>query len=294
MRSSVPILIVLIAPWLNSACGTVAQQRTGREDGVLIAEVGREDSTIASRFTPPDGSSRVAVPVNSFGTYLRQLSLKSKNAQVHLYNGEPKARQDVHAAVVDLSVGDKDLQQCADAVMRLRAEFLFANGRQDEITFNFTSGFKAEWARWRKGERINVQGNTARWVSGSPPDASHEQLLRYLTMVFTYAGTASLQRELDRSTPVDRSAADMWIGDVFIQGGSPGHAVIVMDVARYADGRTAFMLAQSYMPAQEIHVLRNLRQPELGAWFILEGDDALNTPEWRFSCGGRRCWPEAP
>jgi hypothetical protein len=40
---------------------------------------------------------------------------------VLLYNGAPKFRQDVHAAVIDIDVGTRDLQQCADATMRLRA-----------------------------------------------------------------------------------------------------------------------------------------------------------------------------
>ena len=44
-------------------------------------------------------------------------------------------------------------------------------------------------------------------------------------------------------------------GDVFIKGGSPGHAVIVVDVAIYPQtGKTVFLLAQSYMLAQQIHI----------------------------------------
>ena len=85
---------------------------------------------------------------------------------------------------------------------------------------------------------------------------------------------------------------DLRIGDVFIQGGSPGHAMIVVDAARSADGRTAMLLAQSYMPAQEVHVVRNLRHPELGAWFILEGDDRLYTPEWTFDWRDRLHWAD--
>ena len=47
-------------------------------------------------------------------------------------------------------------------------------------------------------------------------------------------------------------------GDVFIKGGSPGHAVIVVDVAIYTQtGKKVFLLAQSYMPAQQIHILVN-------------------------------------
>ncbi|HRH38950.1 MAG TPA: DUF4846 domain-containing protein, partial [Flavobacteriales bacterium] len=211
------------------------------------------------------------------------LPLKPAGSQVHLFNGQLKSDQNVHAAVVDVSVGNKDLQQCADAVMRLRAEYLFASKRQDEVAFAFTSGFMAEWKRWRKGERIKVVGNTCSWKRNAAPDSSHAQLLIFLEKVFTYAGTLSLQRMLVRGS-------DPLIGDVFIQGGSPGHAVIVVDKATHANGRIAVLLAQSYMPAQEIHVLKNLHRPELGAWFILDDGTELMTPQWTFAWVDRSRW----
>lgn len=243
-------------------------------------------ATISARFPVPAGFQRTRPEAASFGAFLNHLPLKPQGAAVHLHNGDLKWNQRAHAAVVDMSVGEKDLQQCADATMRLRAEYLFASGRQDEIAFNFTNGFRAEWKRWRNGDRIKLNGNACTWTSGSIVDASHEQLLRFLTLVFTYAGTLSLEREL-----VNASTTEPGIGDVFIKGGSPGHAVIVVDKAEDGSGRTAFLLAQSYMPAQEIHVLLNHKHPALGAWFILEGDDRLYTPEWTFDWGQRKRWP---
>lgn len=223
------------------------------------------------------GFQRIAVAPGSFGAWSRQLPLLPEGSPVLLFNGDHKHRQDVHAAVLDLSVGKKDLQQCADAVMRLKAEHLYANGRGKEIRFHFTNGFLADYARWRQGERILVNGGHCRWVRSARPSDSHADLMSYLEQVFMYAGTLSLAREL---TAV--GDAPMAPGDVFIQGGRPGHAVIVLDVARNADGREVFLLAQSYMPAQQVHVLKNLAHPELGAWFERRTDRPLRTPEWDF------------
>lgn len=290
MRATFQFIAFFMALSLSSTCQTPLPQRTVPEQDARVVVYDPADTTVALRFVPPPGYSRPACAAGSFASFLHDLPLKRLGVPVLTYNGRAKNRQDVHAAVLNVSVGDKDLQQCADAVMRLRAEFLYACGRQDEIAFEFTSGFKAEWKQWRTGERIKVDGNVCRWVPGHTPDASYEQLLHFMEMVFTYAGTLSLQRELARGSEV--SSGELDIGDVFIQGGSPGHAVIVVDKAADAQGRTAFLLAQSYMPAQDIHVLKNLRHPELGAWFIFEGDDALYTPEWTFAWGDRRHWPK--
>ena len=241
--------------------------------------------TIAGRFAPPPSAVRTTVATGSFAAYLRALPLLPSGTAVHTFNGGLKARQDVHAAVVDVSVGPKDLQQCADAAMRLRAEYLFAHGRHAEIHFNFTNGFRADFARWAAGERIKVKGNSCTWVRTGAKDASHASLIAYLDVVFTYAGTLSLSKELKTAgdTPIEA-------GDVFIQGGSPGHAVMVVDVARTPDGRQAFLIAQSYMPAQWIHVLKNLHQPDHGAWYMAGEGPVLATPEWTFRWSDRKRW----
>jgi hypothetical protein len=74
-------------------------------------------------------------------------------------------------------------------------------------------------------------------------------------------------------------------GNVFIQGGSPGHAVIVVDVAKNEGGEIIFMLAQSYMPAQDIHVLINPKNRQISPWYQLKSGEKLYTPEWVFETG---------
>ena len=97
-------------------------------------------------------------------------------------------------------------------------------------------------------------------------------------MVFSYAGTASLAKE---TTPV--KLGDAQIGDVFILGGSPGHAMIIVDIAQDRNGRKAMMVAQSYMPAQDIHVVTNLNSEDISPWYIYNDDTlAFEFPEWTF------------
>lgn len=106
--------------------------------------------------------------------------------------------------------------------------------------------------------------------------------------MYSYAGTRSLENEL---IPVP--LADVRAGDVFIRGGSPGHAVIVMDVAQDATGRKVFMLAQSYMPAQEIHVLKNPANQDGNPWYAVdEIGEVLETPEWEFDVDELRRFPK--
>jgi Domain of unknown function (4846) len=65
----------------------------------------------------PAGYERAPVAPGSFGAWLRELPLKPGRPQVVLFDGRPKVNQTAHYAVLDVDVGDRDLQQCADAVL---------------------------------------------------------------------------------------------------------------------------------------------------------------------------------
>ncbi|MCB9365818.1 MAG: DUF4846 domain-containing protein [Calditrichaeota bacterium] len=246
--------------------------------GVLQAE------TLSERFTTPEGFSRVPVDAESFGHWLRNVPLKAEGSPVLLHSGARKIRQDVHAAVLEISVGDRDLQQCADAVIRLRAEYLKAVGRENEIAFNFTSGDRCAWSAWTSGQRPVVKGSQVQWRDTHQADSSESAFTDYLNTVFSFAGSASLEKEL---APV--SALNIQPGDVFIQSGFPGHAVIVMDVAVNESGVRKMLLAQSYMPAQSIHVLKNPNSES--AWYDVHKSGALETPEWTFRYEDLRRFP---
>jgi hypothetical protein len=73
------------------------------------------------------------------------------------------------------------------------------------------------------------------------------------------------------------------IGDVYIHGGFPGHAALVVDKAvNKKNGSFVFLLAQSYMPAQEIHILQSFDH-HLTPWYPSDFGVTLETPEWIFS-----------
>jgi hypothetical protein len=248
---------------------------------------GKPVRVLADSIPVPAGYRRVPLRKGSFGDWLRHLPLRAEGAPVLLYDGSRKRNQNAHWAVVDLDVGTRDLQQCADAVIRLRAEYLFAARRPKEIRFHFTNGTEAAFRQWMLGERPVVRGNRVSWRQSATLDRSHASLRSYLNTVFAYAGSSSLARELKPRKP-----AELQVGDVFVRGGFPGHAVLVVDVAFHPPtGRRVFLLAQSYMPAQEVHILKNPSDARMSPWCGFPADGVLRTPEWTFRMSDLRRFP---
>lgn len=242
---------------------------------------------IATRFNPPAGYTRQPTENKSYAAFLRKLPLKPDGAKVHYFDGRVKANPGIYAAVVDLEIGKKDLQQCADAVMCLRATFLYEQGRKQEIAFRFTNGFQADFKHWMEGHRIVVSGNHCRWSKSAAPASDYRTLRTYLEFVYNYAGSLSLSKELC-SVPYK----EMQPGDVLIVGGSPGHAVTVMDMAVNRAGKKVFMLSQSYMPAQDIQVLENPSNLDISPWYELDAPgEIVTTPQWEFTKGQLRRFP---
>lgn len=237
------------------------------------------ENTIQQRFQLPKGFVREEESKTSFDYFLRNLPLKPLGSNVLYFDGTTKPNRNVYEAVVDLPIGKQDLHQCADAVMRLRADYFYSQKQYDKIHFNFTNGFRADFSKWAAGYRIAIKGNKTSWIKTAKPSDSYETYWKYLEKVFMYAGTASLEKELK---PIN--ALDIKIGDVFIKGGFPGHAVIVVDMAvNPKNNQKIMLLAQSYMPAQEIQILKNPNNSSLSPWYAVDFGTSLQTPEWTFS-----------
>jgi hypothetical protein len=225
------------------------------------------------RIPPPRGAHRVAVASDSFGAWLRGLPVRAPGTPVRSYRGDKlhDGNDPRIAAVVELDVGSRDLQQCADSVMRLDAEWRYAAGRGDQIAYPLGHRQQLAWKRWAQGQRPRIgDGDQVLWIGGAKADDSHQALRAYLDVVFAWAGTESLA---DATPLVTR--AELRAGDFFIVGGHPGHAVLVLDVAEDDRGHRWALIGQGFMPAQDFQVLAHDGDP----WFSLDGD-TVETPFW--------------
>jgi len=232
---------------------------------------------LEARFEPPPGFERVAVEPGSFGAWLRGLPLGAEGLAVLTYRGDvllPPDHENI-AAVAAIDIGTADLQQCADSVIRLHAEWRWSLGARD-VAYRAASGAMMPFSRWMRGERPVEEGNAIRWKPlgrPDPPGGDHQSFRKYLDSVFTWANTGALARDAKKI-----GVGDARPGDFVVLPGSPGHAVLVLDMAASAEGKRVALLGQGFMPAQSFQVLR----PNRGrVWFELDaGSPGLKTPFW--------------
>jgi hypothetical protein len=273
-------------PDLNLSAIPTEQSEPTHESGPRYPEVGRYpwlapdevEGTVRlrHRHSPPEGYERIDVAEDSWADFLRDLPVFPLRTTV--YSHDMEVIEGAPAAdVASLDVGERNLQQCADAILRLRAEYLWSRDRRDEIAFHFTSGDRVAWSDWRRGERYLIDGSSVDRVQSGPVDDSRANFRDYLRTIFTYAGTRSLRHD---SRPAD---GPLQIGDLFVDPGSPGHAVLILDIAVDEAGDRLALLGQSFMPAQEFHVLESAGPRVVdGVWFRLPDADhpRIDTPSW--------------
>lgn len=234
-----------------------------------------DDMHVIGDINPREGFRRVKVPEGSFAEFLRNYPLKG-DWTVYDYTGKQLGTQAQFGAyaVLNIDIGKRDLLQCADAVMLLRAEYLYSQKRYKEIHFNTLSGKRMNYVDY-------VQG-----------DYSQAKFRKYMEYVFAYANTESLEKEMQT-----RKIEDIQIGDVFVTSGNPGHAMIVVDMAMDQNGNRSLLFAQGMMPAQSVHVVTNLEHGEDTPWYMidkyLEWSTLFIFPNYVFSVKtDLKCWAE--
>jgi hypothetical protein len=248
---------------------------------LLLYACGMQVDRTVDTISLPAGFRRVTFDATSFAAWLRKVPLKKDNT-VYLYNGQRKANQGAQFAVLNISVGHEDLQQCADAVMRLRAEYLFSIHDFKAIDFYTEQGVRLNFAMWAAERKVILVGNAEESRRRICFDA-------YLRTVFRYCSTRTLHKQLLQA----RSFGLIQPGDVLIRAGSPGHAMLVVDVAEDNKGQRIYLLAQSYMPAQDIHIVKNPLDAAFSPWYRADTTAGLiQTPEYDFTTNELREWPK--
>lgn len=242
--------------------------------------INESSTSLKERITVPEGFTRIQYKKNSFGAFLENYPLCEDGQPVLLYDGSEKANQNAHVAVFNMDVTDGDLQQCADSVIRMYAEYFYKQKQYDKMKFHFVNGFSCDFDKWSEGMRVKINGNETSWYQGANADDSNETLENYLRTVFSYASTLSMEQE---SKPIKSS--EIQVGDIFIRGGSPGHVVMIVDVCENEKGEKAFLLAQGYMPAQQFHILKNPNHEDNPWYYETEITYPFSTPEYSFEEG---------
>lgn len=239
--------------------------------------VNESGEALADRFYTPVGAVRSDEPLGSLGSYTRVQTLKAPGEALMLYTGEMKPDQGGHAAVFAYQIANDNKQQSAGSVMRIWSEFLFASARYKDISFMLTNGIEFKYDQWREGYRPDFR-TEPKMVKRAEAKTDYESFFNYFVSLMQFSDIQSLEGELGAV-----ELNDMRIGDVFITSEDGGHAAMVVDMCATPEGQKYFILAGGGSPAQDIHVFRNLAEPELYVWYTLPGaEQPIETPEYTF------------
>jgi|SRR5450432_98924 hypothetical protein len=117
----------------------------------------------------------LSYPPDSWPYFLQHMP--EENKPILDFMGNQISNQGKHFAILSYDVGTADLQQCADALMRLRAEYLFSQKKYAQIGFHFNSGIYYSWADYLKGMRPGFkERNQILFHSTSSSEISHSEI----------------------------------------------------------------------------------------------------------------------
>ena len=240
--------------------------------------INKDSLTIKSRVNVPEGYKRINYPKGSFQECLRNYKLKAYGSKIINYDDTEYFWQRGHIGILEVPVPKNGLQQCADALIRIRSEYLWDNNRKDEIGFNFTSGHYCSWKKYAEGYRPKINGNKVTFHKTAAANNSKDNFYKYLNLIYMYSGTLSLYNELKSI-----NSKDLQIGDMLIKGGSPGHIVMICDEVENESGEKLFLLFQGNTPAQSVHLVKNLTDTTISPWYELEDDAITPVSNYTFS-----------
>lgn len=246
---------------------------------VVVERLDESGMTVSSRINPPTGYSRIYGDEKSFAAFMRAYPLKNADAQVMQYDETPRADAKA-AAILDTTLGKKNHEGPAGAMARLIAEYLYNQERYSDISFTIGSKFNFTFDKWRKGNKLKIKDSDIEWVSGGTDSNSEENFKSYLTNLFVYISTTTLDKDLKLVEDVD--SEEIAVGDVFIGTNAEGKksAIMVADICQSAEtGEKLMLLVQGGSPAQQLHIVENPNDALISPWYPCAFGAELITPD---------------
>lgn len=241
--------------------------------------INEEGSIVSERIIMPEGFERVLYEEGTFSNYIQKYSLLPYYSEVINYDGNPYIYQSGHVGVLDISVPDHGLMQCADVLIRLRAEYLWEQNKKEDIGFNFTSGHYCSWKQYAAGFRPMINVNKVTFQKTATANTTKQNFYKYLDLIYMYAGTLSLNAEMKKIDAIE----NIQVGDMLIYPGSPGHVIMIVDKAINTEGEILFTFAQGNTPSQSMHIIKNLNDLSISPWYAIEIGESLNIPTYTFN-----------
>ena len=269
------IIVLVVISQIKEVRPAVTAMKTVFVEPDLINKKG---NTVTTRVTTPKGFQRVTYLEGTFQYFIQNYPLKNFGSKVINYDGSEYFYQSGHIGILDVSVPKNGLQQCADALIRLRSEYLWSKNQRSKIGFEFTSGHYCSWKKYAEGYRPKVNGSKVSFHKTASKNASKTNFYKYLNLIYTYSGTLSLYNELPKIT----SSNKLQVGDMLVYPGTPGHIIMIVDEAKNENGEKRFILAQGNTPAQSVHMLKNPNDNSINPWYTLELGSYIEVPGYYF------------
>ncbi|ADX68597.1 DUF4846 domain-containing protein [Weeksella virosa] len=222
-----------------------------------FAHINKNAGVLYKRIETPNGYVRV-IDEHEFSNFLRNLTIKPHGTNVKNFDGSIKENTNLYSAVLNLPISNKNKQVYSNAVFRLRNEYFYQTKKYNRIRFD------------------REEKSIPNFISYSNTK-DYSVFLSYLDYAYDNLSPSSLSNYTSSV-----ALKDIHIGDIFYQNsGTKSHAVMVLDMAENMKGERVVLLAQSYYPSQEIHIINNTENPDISPWFEIKKGVIL-TPEWRF------------
>ncbi len=216
--------------------------------GIIFAQ-----ETIQQRFSPPPGYTRISVEPNRFAAWIQNLPLKEPGSPVLDFRGREfkKSNDSTVAAVVDRNIKGRRLEQCMDILLRFYSNYLIERGQRDSVQFPLPDGLILSWEHWREGWRPYFKGLHFRLKKSAVSDSSAKNFRRYLNTIFSYSGSQTFFHHYP-----DISPDKLQIGDFIVRKENKGHAVLIIDMVKNAQGQKMVLVGQGDTPACQFFILK--------------------------------------